>query len=51
VEHQQGGALAADPRVHADAADRDRLLTYLHAPYYALLPAMSRILVEGGVTE
>ena len=37
VEHQQGVALAADPGVHVDAADRDRLLMGSHAPYYARL--------------
>src|SRR2546422_4339236 len=40
VEHQQGIALPANPCVHADAADGDRLLTRLHAPYYA--PAMGK---------
>src|SRR5262249_55153709 len=35
VEHQQRLARPADPGMYADAADRDRLLTRSHAPYYA----------------
>src|SRR3989442_1272953 len=35
VEDHQRLALAAGPRVDVDTADRDRLLTGSHAPYYA----------------
>ena len=35
VEHQQRLALTADPRVHVDAAHRDRLLVRFHGRYYA----------------
>jgi hypothetical protein len=45
VQHEQRGAPAADPGLDADTTDRDGLLTWSHAAYYACL--MGRGTLEG----
>jgi NAD(P)-dependent dehydrogenase (short-subunit alcohol dehydrogenase family) len=55
VENQQRIALASDPRVNGDAADRHRLLSWLHAAYYAPIAMGTRLaekiaLVTGGAS-